>query len=69
MDASFNVRWFITQFHHLFALLTRPGCLPSLRLVFLPGRNSTMNLRDALVALTCYNLPERERHFLKHKFF
>ena len=37
---------------------------------FFPGRNqirsnSTMNLRDALVALICYNRPERERHFFK----
>ena len=55
MDASFNIKQFITQFHHLLALFTRLGCLPFLRLVFFPGRNTNMNLRGALVALICYN--------------
>jgi len=55
MDASFNIKQFINQFHHLLALLTRLRCLPFLRFVFFPGRNTNMNLRGALVALICYN--------------
>ena len=54
MDASFNIKQFINQFHHLLALLTRLRCLPFLRFVFFPSRNINMNLRGALVALICY---------------